>query len=107
MHWPTQWKCLAERACLRRLEGGCSVPVGISSELQIDEDLRGGVLTITGCVTSIDGTRHIEHTLNERVHTTTDAEALGTRLAQMLMQTGADAILEDIKADRAKRAAED
>jgi hydroxymethylbilane synthase len=75
--------------------------------LQIDEDLRGGVLTITGCVTSIDGTRHIEHTLNERVHTTTDAEALGTRLAQMLMQTGADAILEDIKADRAKRAAED
>ena len=22
-HWPTEWSCLAERACLRVLEGGC------------------------------------------------------------------------------------
>ncbi|KAI0296678.1 porphobilinogen deaminase, dipyromethane cofactor binding domain-containing protein [Russula brevipes] len=32
-HWPTSWRCLAERACLRVLEGGCSVPVGVHSEL--------------------------------------------------------------------------
>ena len=39
-HWPTQWACAAERACLRVLEGGCSVPVGVSSRLV--EDKEGG-----------------------------------------------------------------
>ena len=106
-HWPTQWKCLAERACLRALEGGCSVPVGIASDLQIDKEQQGGVLTLTGCVTAIDGTQHVEHTLHEHVRTTAEAETLGTRLAQVLIQSGAYKILEDIKADRAKRAAEE
>jgi hydroxymethylbilane synthase len=34
-HRETQWTCLAERACLRVLEGGCSVPVGIQSALLV------------------------------------------------------------------------
>ena len=33
-HWPTEWRCGAERGLLRVLEGGCSVPVGIESELE-------------------------------------------------------------------------
>ena len=33
-HWPTEWRCGAERGCLRVLEGGCSVPVGIETELE-------------------------------------------------------------------------
>jgi hydroxymethylbilane synthase len=33
-HWPTEWRCGAERGCLRVLEGGCSVPVGVESELE-------------------------------------------------------------------------
>ncbi|WWC58682.1 porphobilinogen deaminase [Kwoniella dejecticola CBS 10117] len=32
-HWPTEWTCGAERGCLRVLEGGCSVPVGVESEI--------------------------------------------------------------------------
>lgn len=40
-HWQTEWRCGAERGCLRVLEGGCSVPVGIESileELPASED---------------------------------------------------------------------
>ncbi|KAK6905759.1 porphobilinogen deaminase [Kwoniella mangroviensis CBS 8507] len=38
-HWPTEWTCGAERGCLRVLEGGCSVPVGVESEIvELDEN---------------------------------------------------------------------
>lgn len=33
-HWQTEWRCGAERGCLRVLEGGCSVPVGIETVLE-------------------------------------------------------------------------
>jgi hydroxymethylbilane synthase len=33
-HWQTEWTCAAERGCLRVLEGGCSVPVGVESSLE-------------------------------------------------------------------------
>lgn len=40
-HWQTEWRCGAERACLRVLEGGCSVPVGVESELEeLEEDVE-------------------------------------------------------------------
>ncbi len=48
-HRETAWRCSAERACLRVLEGGCSVPVGVASALAASES--GEVLTLTGCVT--------------------------------------------------------
>lgn len=32
-HWPTEWRVGAERGLLRVLEGGCSVPVGVETQL--------------------------------------------------------------------------
>ena len=32
-HWQTEWRVGCERACMRVLEGGCSVPVGVETEL--------------------------------------------------------------------------
>lgn len=32
-HWPSEWRVGAERGLLRVLEGGCSVPVGVETEL--------------------------------------------------------------------------
>jgi hydroxymethylbilane synthase len=32
--WQTEWTCAAERGCLRVLEGGCSLPVGVDCSLQ-------------------------------------------------------------------------
>jgi len=47
-------------ACPRR---GYSVPVGVVSKLVAEES--GRVLTLTGCVTGIDG--HVQYTLKEVV----------------------------------------
>ena len=116
-HWETQWKCMAERACLRVLEGGCSVPVGVASYLVVNEidaqaDREGtgngkaGVLTLTGCVTAINGDVHVEHSLSERVGSVEEAEAAGEGLARALIETGAKGILDDINKDRERRVGE-
>ena len=117
MHQQTQWMCLAERAMLRTLEGGCSVPVGVNTKLshvvEGQERLRSGelklesgVLEITGCVTSLDGERQFVKTMEEKVTNTSEAEALGKRLGETLLDNGAREILEEIKVDRAARARE-
>lgn len=109
-HQETQWKCLAERALLRELEGGCSVPVGVSTSLsQIDKsasELTRATLAITGCVTSLDGSVHVQDTLTQEVESTQGAEQLGVNLAIKLMANGAKAILDDITQDRRKRASD-
>jgi hydroxymethylbilane synthase len=103
-HWQTEWRCAAERACLRVLEGGCSVPVGVNTEL-VEEGERK-TLKITGCVTSLTGDLHVEHALEEAVASVDDAEAVGARLAKVLIETGAREILDDITKDREKRIGE-
>jgi hydroxymethylbilane synthase len=101
-HQPTQWRCLAERSCLRVLEGGCSVPVGVHTALVGD----GRELKITGCVTGIDGRVHVEHTMVEPVGSAADAEAVGAQMAKILIETGAKEILDAIAVDREKRIGE-
>lgn len=100
-HRETAWRCLAERACLRVLEGGCSVPVGVSSAL-VPSD-KGEVLKLTGCVTGIDGKDHVEYTLEEVVSSSEEAEDAGVRLAKILIDSGAKKILDDINVDRDRR----
>ena len=34
---PTSQRCLAERAFLRELEGGCQVPIGVNSKIQNEQ----------------------------------------------------------------------
>ena len=108
-HWETQWKCCAERACLRVLEGGCSVPVGITSALDVrtTKGIQGGILKLTGCVTALDGQHHVEHTLEQEVNSLEEAEAVGAKLARVLIATGAKSILDDITKDRERRAGTD
>ncbi|PIL29937.1 hypothetical protein GSI_07848 [Ganoderma sinense ZZ0214-1] len=105
-HWQTEWRCYAERALLRVLEGGCSVPVGVHTTL-LDEMPEGAQegerkarLAITGSVTSLNGDRHIEHSLEAEVRALEEAEAVGVRLARLLIDTGAKEILDEINADR-------
>lgn len=109
-HWETQWTCFAERACLRVLEGGCSVPVGVESKLDVtngtDGRVESAVLTLTGSVTAIAGDKHVEHTLSEKVQSVEEAEALGAKLARILIDTGAKEILDDINKDRELRIGE-
>lgn len=104
-HRETQWRCLAERACLRVLEGGCSVPVGVASALEWEDEAKqeAGLLTLTGSVTSINGQEHVEYTLKERVLSAEGAEEAGAKLAKILIETGAKKILDDINVDRERR----
>lgn len=110
-HWQTQWKCLAERACLRVLEGGCSVPVGVHSELEVIKDegegSREARLVIVGSVTSIDGQQHVVEELKEVLRSVEDAEAVGSRLARQLLDSGGKQILDAITKDRETRIGED
>ncbi|KZV74745.1 porphobilinogen deaminase [Peniophora sp. CONT] len=108
-HWPTQWECLAERACLHELEGGCSVPVGVNTKLTVENDTAEGrraKIEITGTITSLDGQRHVQQHLVETLESIEQAQSVGVRLARALTESGGAAILDDIKEDRAKRQGE-
>ena len=87
----------AERAFLRRLEGGCQVPVaayaqldGPSSSLQ----LRGRVISLAG--ESVVEGGEVGPAGNEAA-----AEALGTALAERLLAEGAATILTEVRATAA------
>jgi len=88
-HAPTTSRCLAERAFLRELEGGCQVPIGVNTVLE------GDTLTLTGLVASLDGQRLIKDTVQGPASA---AEALGSQLAQQLRSQGAQTILDEINA---------
>jgi hydroxymethylbilane synthase len=86
-HVPTTRRCLAERAFLRKLEGGCQVPIGVNSHFEGDQ------LVLTGMVASLDGLRLIR---DEARGDQTDPEAIGIALAEALRAQGAGEILEEI-----------
>ncbi|MFW6731274.1 MAG: hydroxymethylbilane synthase [Synechococcus sp.] len=89
-HRPTAERCLAERAFLRQLEGGCQVPIGVGSHFD------GDTLVITGMVASLDGQRLIRDSVSgPRL----DPETLGITLAERLRSQGAGEILAQIFAD--------
>lgn len=76
---------IAERALCRRLGGGCKVPVAAYAEI------HHGTLHLRGLVANRDGTRILRAQREGAVH---DADAIGTRVAEELLQQGAEAILQ-------------
>ncbi|MBD2196443.1 MULTISPECIES: hydroxymethylbilane synthase [Calothrix] len=86
-HPETRDRCLAERAFLRDLEGGCQVPIGVNTEI------NGDTLTLTGIVASVDGQNLVKDTVTGEAK---NAENLGTQLAHLLREQGAQAILDVI-----------
>jgi hydroxymethylbilane synthase len=89
-HIPTAQRCYAERAFLRELEGGCQVPIGVNTVIE------GEQLVLTGVVASLDGQRLVKDSITGNA---TDAEQLGTQLAQTLREQGAAEILAEIFAE--------
>ena len=90
-HRPTSLRCLAERAFLRTLEGGCQVPIGVNS--RFDDD---GKLVLTGMVASLDGLQLLRDEVSGSVE---DPEAIGNQLAELLRSQGAGEILAKIFAE--------
>lgn len=79
----------AERAFLRRLEGGCQVPIAAHAEIIS----RAEVLVIEGLVGSISGDKIIRGHIEGRQE---DAEKLGTALAEDILSRGAGKILDEV-----------
>jgi hydroxymethylbilane synthase len=91
-HSSTELCLLAERAFLRTLQGGCSVPVfGLAT-------LQNSTLSMTGGVISLDGTQILRETHHD---TPENAQKLGQMLATSLLEKGAAVILEQIKKSQA------
>jgi hydroxymethylbilane synthase len=74
-----------ERAFLRRLEGGCQVPIAAYGEI------REGGLFMQGMVARLDGSRFFRADAQGD-----DPEAVGVQLAEDLLAQGADKVLEEI-----------
>jgi hydroxymethylbilane synthase len=87
-HQPTASAVRAERALLRRLEGGCQIPVGA-----LGVSYEGG-LRLWGLVVSPDGRRLVRADLTGKPE---EAEPLGRRLAEVLLERGADEILDELE----------
>ena len=75
----------AERALLRELEGGCQIPLGAWARMQKD-----GEIFLEACVLSPDGTQIVR---GDERGAAADAEAIGEKLARILIEAGADKIL--------------
>lgn len=89
-HAETSLRVSAERALNRRLNGGCQVPIACYAELEGDR------LWLRGLVGSPSGELLLR--AEERA-AADDAEALGVRVAEALLEKGAGAILEAIYGD--------
>jgi hydroxymethylbilane synthase len=86
-HYETSVCVRAERAFLKKLEGGCQVPIAAYAQL-ID-----GKIAMSGLVGSVDGKTLIKDTLEG---STEDPETLGTSLAEKLLAKGAKEILDEV-----------
>lgn len=81
----------AERALLKKLEGGCQIPIGAFAEVK-----KNG-LYLTGLVASIEGDVTLSKTIRGSKK---NPEALGKKLASDLIKAGAKKILKDIYESR-------
>jgi len=85
----------AERAVVRRLGGGCQMPIGAYAAVTADG------LELTAVVISLDGARAVRA---DASGTAAGAEDLGALVAERLLEQGATEILEDVQ--RAQAAVE-
>ncbi|MDJ0687546.1 MAG: hydroxymethylbilane synthase [Xenococcaceae cyanobacterium MO_188.B32] len=81
---------LAERSLLRKLEGGCQVPIGVNTSIE------NNTLTLTAMVASLDGSKLVKDTISGQP---SNAEKLGIDLANRLREMGAGEILAEILAE--------
>jgi len=86
-HTDTRTCVTGERALLRRLEGGCQVPIACYGQV------LAGKLKLIGLVGSVDGKRIVKDSIEGDPE---KAEKLGVTLAEKLLSQGADVILREV-----------
>ena len=78
----------AERAFLRRVEGGCQIPVGVYAEMS-----EGGLLHVSAMIASVDGRRVCR---SQMTGAPAQAAQMGDALAGELLDAGGRDILKEI-----------
>lgn len=90
-HPPTRWATEAERAFLRRLEGGCQVPIGALAQVEGDR------ISLRGLIGRPDGTRIVCDQVSGSV---VGATRWAMDLAERLLAAGGQEILREVRRDR-------
>ena len=85
---PTTISTTAERALLCYLEGGCQIPIGTWGRIENNK------LILDAMIGSLDGRKAVRGRIQGSPE---EAEALGTRLAQTLLDAGGKEILDRIR----------
>lgn len=100
-HTETEQQLLAERAFLRRLQGGCSIPVfGLAGLRESRGNFNSQLTThnsnleLTGGLVSLDGSEILKETI-----TGNDPKMMGEALAEKILSLGGDRILKEIRAN--------
>jgi len=86
-HEPTEITVRAERAFLKKLEGGCQVPIAGFARLEGDR------IHFRGMVAELDGSKLFKE---EAQGPTDQPEAIGIACARSLLASGADKVLEKV-----------
>jgi hydroxymethylbilane synthase len=87
----TRSAIIAERALLSAMQGGCQVPLGAWARQE------RGELVLEACVCSVDGSQYVRQ---RAAGSPENAAALGDQVARMLLESGAQAILEEVSKAR-------
>lgn len=87
-HTETEIALLCERAYLKKLEGGCSIPsFGIAK-------VENNILTMSAGIISLDGKDMVRKSISGSIQ---NPEALGLELAEQVLSDGGEEILREIK----------
>jgi hydroxymethylbilane synthase len=90
-HRESELRALAERSFLRKVEGGCSAPVGAFAEIKNQKlYLKAGVF-------SLDGKKQVLLTGSAAIE---EAQELGEELAFKALSQGAAEIMKSLKNDQ-------
>jgi len=87
----TRAAIITERALLAALQGGCQVPIGAWARIE------RGEMVLEACVTSVDGQQQVKQRLTSALD---QGQQLGEQMARLLMETGAQTILEEVGRQR-------
>jgi hydroxymethylbilane synthase len=82
---------IAERSLLSALQGGCQVPLGAWARTE------RGELILEACVCSVDGSQYVRQ---RAAAPPEQAAALGEHVARLLLESGAQSILEGVSRQR-------
>lgn len=86
-HPGTSYAVRAERALLKRCEGGCQVPIAAHGTIS------GGKLRLVGFIAAVDGSRSVRGEISGPME---ECDKLGIQLADQLLADGGKVILEEV-----------